>query len=240
MSWHFSQALVAEFWEAICWGTKLSVRLSVTPMPAAYYWPDKTTEHSRLSRFGMTSEPLMESVGEELLTWFLEDFRAKTLVSLEVAMDSKEREAAFGLKWQGWFAKYDRDSSSWKTAQHSLLGDLDEFSETWPRWGSMRNGASFLRPASERAICGSVSGLLPTLVARDYRHPGRSRFERTGSKAGDCLPQALGGPVRPMWAEWFMGWPIGWIELKPLATAKFHEWQQQHSLNLQADLGEPA
>lgn len=70
---------------------------------------------------------------------------------------------------------------------------------------------------------------MPTLVARDYRHPGRSRLERTGSKAGEHLPNSVGGPLNPDWCEWFMGFPIGWTESKPLAMPKFQEWRQQHS-----------
>jgi len=38
-----------------------------------------------------------------------------------------------------------------------------------------------------------------------------------------------GGQLNPEWVEWLMGWPIGWTELKPLAMARFREWEQQHS-----------
>ena len=38
------------------------------------------------------------------------------------------------------------------------------------------------------------------------------------------------GQLNPEWVEWFMGWPIGWTELKPLAMDRFREWRQQHSL----------
>ena len=68
----------------------------------------------------------------------------------------------------------------------------------------------------------------PTTVRRDYRHPGRSGMERTGSKAGECLPQIVGGALNPTWVEWLMGWPLGWTDLKPLEMDKFREWQQQH------------
>lgn len=60
----------------------------------------------------------------------------------------------------------------------------------------------------------------PTPCARDYRHPGKSRLERTGSKAGEVLPQIVGGPLNPPWVEWLMGWPLGWTDLKPSATGK--------------------
>ena len=39
------------------------------------------------------------------------------------------------------------------------------------------------------------------------------------------------GQLNPNWVEWLMGWPIGHTELKPLATDKFREWQQQHSIS---------
>ena len=43
------------------------------------------------------------------------------------------------------------------------------------------------------------------------------------------------GRLNPMWAEWLMGWPIGWTCLKPLEMAKFQEWQQQHSMHSPED-----
>lgn len=49
--------------------------------------------------------------------------------------------------------------------------------------------------------------------------------EREAYQAGQQTP-----PMRlnPGWVEWLMGWPIGHTSLKPLATDKFREWQQQH------------
>lgn len=162
MSWHFSRALVAEYSAANCSGGEPSAPLNGTPTPAAYYWPDKTTGHSRLSRFGMTSEPLTESLGEELLMLFLAGFRARTSAPPEAAQDWTESEADCGQKWPESFAKYDRATRSWRTRQFSLLGGLTEYSETWPRWGSMRNGECLERPMSERPTCESESGLWPT------------------------------------------------------------------------------
>ncbi len=79
MSWHCSRVLVEEFLAATCSDGELSVLLSSTPTPEAFYFPGKTTEHSRLSRFGMTSEPLMENLGEELLTLYRAAFPAKPI-----------------------------------------------------------------------------------------------------------------------------------------------------------------
>jgi hypothetical protein len=36
------------------------------------------------------------------------------------------------------------------------------------------------------------------------------------------------GRLNPDWLEWVMGWIPGWTDLRPLETARFHEWQQQH------------
>lgn len=80
-------------------------------------------------------------------------------------------------------------------------------------------------PASETATLSLAK--MATLCARDYKHPGRSRLERTGSTAGECLPQ-VGGPLNPTWCEWFMGWPVGWTESRPLETARFQQWLHSH------------
>ena len=37
-----------------------------------------------------------------------------------------------------------------------------------------------------------------------------------------------GGQLNPTWVEWLMGWPLGWTDLKPLETGKFHSAQLQH------------
>jgi hypothetical protein len=57
-----------------------------------------------------------------------------------------------------------------------------------------------------------------TPTSRDFRHPGRSRMERTGSKAGECLPQQIGGALNPTWVEWLMGFPLGWTVLEHWVT----------------------
>jgi hypothetical protein len=78
MSWLFSRALVEEYSEAICSDGEQFVPLSGNPIPQAYCAPDKMTDFSRLSQFGMTFKPLTENLGEKLLMLYLEDFHAKT------------------------------------------------------------------------------------------------------------------------------------------------------------------
>jgi hypothetical protein len=167
MSWLFSQALVEEFSAASCSDGEPSAQLSVMPTPHKFWRNDKTIEHSDLSRFGLTSKLLTESRGAELLTSYRAAFHAKTSAGQEGAQASTANAADYGPTWLGSFAKYDRDSCLWKTAQCSLLGDSEEFLETWPRWGSMRNGESFLRQIPALPICASGYGLLPTPCAID-------------------------------------------------------------------------
>jgi hypothetical protein len=172
MSWHFSRALVAGFSEATYLDGAPSAPSNTTPTPEAFYWPDKTTEHSRLSRFGMTSEPLMGVRGEDLLTWFREVSLAKTSAQRDEATDWTASEVGSGRKWLGLLARFDRDSRSWRTPQCSLLEGLDEFSATWPRWGSMRNGESWERQIAEPPTSATESGLWPTPNCIGFRSDG--------------------------------------------------------------------
>lgn len=181
MSWHCSRALVAEYSAANCSDGELSAPSSSTPTPEAFYWPDKTTEHSRLSRFGMTSEPLTADRGAALLTWFLAGSRAKTSALQEKATGWTASEVGSGRKWLGLLARYDRDSFTWRTPQCSLVEGLDEFSETWPRWGSMRNGECWERETWERPTSESESGFWPTpTVCGNYNRPGASATSGMG------------------------------------------------------------
>jgi hypothetical protein len=170
MSWLFSQALVEEYLGENFSDGEQSAPLSGKPIQQAYCAPDKMMDFSRLSRFGMTFKPLTENLGEELLTLYLEGFHAKTSAQLEKAQELMENEVECGEKWHGSFVKFDLSSSLWKTHQCSLLGDLEEFSQTWPQWGLMRNGECWEQLTLEQTIRGidfGWSGKWPTPVSSD-------------------------------------------------------------------------
>ncbi len=160
MSWLFSQVLVEEYLGENFSDGEPSVPLNGNPTQLAYLSQDKMTVFSRLSRFGMTFKPLTGSRGEELLTLYLEDFHARTLVQQEGEQELTESDQECGEKWRGSFTKYSPDSHSWKTHQCSLLGDLEPFLETWPRWGLMRDGECWEQPTLEQTIRGTESGSL--------------------------------------------------------------------------------
>jgi hypothetical protein len=279
MSWLFSRALVAASLEDCSWGGELSAPLNATPTPQAYSSHDRTTEPSRLSRYGMTCEPLTDVGGTALLMWFRAVSLVRTSASPGRARASTGRGLDSGGTWRASLAKYDPNSSTWRTAQSSLLGGLDESSVTWPRSGSMRNGTLYQRATLARITPESESGLLPTPTATDHKSESMSpelvmrrameskrgvrlterlhrmmlptptagndhsggRMDEWGGSTNPFRGTELGRlPLNPCWVEERMGWPIGWTDSKPLATDKFHEWQQQHSPRSPASLSEAA
>lgn len=224
MSWLFSQALVAEFSAATSSPGAASALSSGTPTPRAYLPPAKMTDFSRPSRFGMTFGPLTDDLGEGLLTWFRADFLAKTSASPGTETDWTASDPASGPKWRGSLARYDPDLRSWKTAQHSLLGDSEEFSETWPRWGTTVGGELYLLPTPALPTPGSESGLLPTPNASDnrdrgnVRNPSIQRRIRIGKQLG--LSVLFEKIPCPTCVESMMGWVPNWTALQPLVTDK--------------------
>lgn len=64
-------------------------------------------------------------------------------------------------------------------------------------------------------IRGCVCSLLPTLTARDFKHPGRESHPRLLRKIGLPLPTTFGENISPEFGEWIMGFPAGWTELNP-------------------------
>jgi hypothetical protein len=233
MSWLFSQVLVEEFSEAICLDGEQSVQLSGNNIPQAYCAPDKMTGFSRLSRFGMTYKPLTETRGEELLTLYLAAFHAPTFPQQEKAQELMEKPLECGEKWHGSFTKFNPDLCSWKTHQYSLLGDLDEFLGTWPKWGLMQSGACWAQTALDYPTGENEFGCwLPTPVTSMWRGAAKKRYwgsqEYRASFTTEWVRTSLDCAqyFHPDFAELLMDFPDKWTELKPLEMHKFQEWRQ--------------
>jgi hypothetical protein len=169
MSWLFSRALVAEYLAANCSDGEPSAQLNVMPTQHPFWRNDKPMEPLSLSQFGLTCAALTADRGAAVLTWCLGASPARTSAWPARATDSTEPGPGFGWKWPGSFAKWDRGTSSWKTRQHSLLGGWDEFSETWPRWGSMRDGECLALETPAHLISERESGLWLTPCATDAK-----------------------------------------------------------------------
>lgn len=189
MSWLYSRALVVEYSAANSSAGVQSAPLNSTPTPQAYWWPDKTTDASPRFPSGMTCEPLTADRGEAVLTWCLEASLARTSAQPERVQESPGSEADCGKKCPESLAKYDPVSRLWKTRQFSLLGGLEPYSETFPRWGTMRDGELFpqLTPSGLLAIRAlitseSVSSCLrlQTPIADDAVNRKNGKFNSRG------------------------------------------------------------
>ena len=167
MSWHYSQALAAEYSLENSSAGALSVQSKSRNTRGTCYLRGKKTARSTPSQCGTMSPPSTACRGVEWWISSLAASRAKTSAQPERAQDSTASEAASGLKCLGSLARFDLDSRSWKTHQFSLLGGLESFSETWPRWGMMRGGECWELSTPARLTSETESGSLPTPRATD-------------------------------------------------------------------------
>jgi hypothetical protein len=194
------------------------------------------------SPYGMMSPPSMARRGKAKSMSSAAGSRAKTSHALEKALDSTESEAVCGRKWRESSAKWDRDSSSWKT--HRCLWEevLPWSSVTLPAWGMMLDGECWERLTSVPPIIGNESGYLPTLRASVATHGVCWKRAEAGdhrSQIEDFLAwlslnnggrRVSGRTVNPDFADWLMVWPIGWSDCEPLAMDKFQQWLHSHGI----------
>ena len=259
MAWLISQAMMnrysnshclreqaAEFSVENCSDGEPSVLSKSTPMPQACLLHGKTTAAWNRFPSGMTFEhsEATTSIAQECLKCFEKsvidwssaaDSRAKISPSQEAEQGSTETSRVCGRNTRGFFAKYDRDSRSWRTPQRSLEGGFIEFSETWPRRGTMRNGESFRAEMLVEFTYESGSGFcVPTIVKNEFKGSSKKRFigspDFRGVKMSEGLRTCVSDPtiLNPSFAELVMMFPLGWTDLRPLEMPKFQEWLRQH------------
>jgi hypothetical protein len=239
MSWLFSQALVEEYLGDICSDGEPSAQSNGNHTQQAYCAPDKMTDFSRLSRFGMMFKPLTESRGEELLMSFRADFRAKTSQSQETGQDLLENDQECGEKWHGLLARFDQNMHSWRTVQCSLIGDLNESLQTLPAWGMTVGGELYLRQTLVQTIKEKEFGLwlTPSTVdipvrsqkSMEKRLDYRAKIGRNGVGAG-CLSEQV------QWSQ--DGPPIGYMTRDKFPTPLASDWKPRGPNSKQQGLAE--
>ena len=236
MSWLFSQALVAEYSAASCSDGEQSAQLNVMHTPRPFLRRGKTTESLPPSPSGLTCAPLTADRGKALLTWYLAASLAPTLARPEREKESTGSRQAFGTKCPVSWVKWNQATSSWRTAQCSLIEDSGPFLGHWPRWGLMRAGAcsELLRLAFPMSA--SACGLsLPTPSGvNGGRNNMMGRVDEWGGSSNPLRGTVIGSMCLPEFEEMVMGWPIGWTAPTAYETAKFQQWQQQHGEYLEA------
>lgn len=157
---------------------------------------------------------------------------AKTSPQLELARASTEPKAVSGENTQGSLASFDPATSSWRTSQLCLFGGLAEFSETFPRSGTMRNGSVYQRAPWLPHTHGTECGLWLTPTSNDRKPASAGEMEmmrrrmqgevvketyiRLRSQLAATENRRL--PPNPRWIEWLMGFPIEWTLLQPSET----------------------
>lgn len=229
MSWHFLQEGAAASWEGSSLGGAPVALLKLMPTPAASCLQGRPTGASHRSPFGMTLERLTDAHGAGVLTWCLGGSPARTYLPPEQAKGLRDKRADFGPRWRGSLARCNPHSYSWRTRRSLLLGGLEEFCQTWPRWGMMHDGECWALRIPALPTSAKGSGLLPTPTAQDAKNSTLPPSQRDrDSLPGYLLRLGIAGQLNPVWSEWLMGWPLGWTGLEPLETGKFRTWLRLH------------
>src|ERR1700683_46117 len=139
--------------------------------------------------FGQTFEPSAAESGAASWMESLRASRAPTTPSQENEQASSASTVRYGTRPSQSFATFDRNGCYWRTSQASLiptccadgdgivsdeggrgiafLPDSGLFLETWPRWGSMRNGDVYPQPKWALPTSGKESSFWPTARAED-------------------------------------------------------------------------
>lgn len=169
MSYTYLQGLGEESSAATFSDIPASVLSSGIPTPGESYSKGSGTTCYRASQSGMMFRHSTASRGKGASMSLRVVSRVRTYPRLARAPESTAPNRECGDTWPASLARYDRDSCSWKTAQCSLLGGSASYSETWPRWGTMRNGACWALPMPAHHTDDNEFGFLPTPLASNTK-----------------------------------------------------------------------
>lgn len=148
------------------------------------------------------------------LTSSQEDSLARMSATPGDGKESTELDPAFGPSTGGSFTSFDRGTSSWRTSQACLPGEWAEFSGTWPKSGSMRNGRCYQLANLVPHIHESACSFWPTPRASARDNCGGSNARKKAIRNGTYI----GRNANPNVGEWLMGFPMEYSDSQPLAT----------------------
>jgi len=137
-----------------------------------YYCSDNETESCQSFQSGTTFAHSTVDRGEEQLTFWQEDFHAKTLVQQVKEQELPEHVRDCGKSMRKLLTKYGLALSLPKTHHCFALGDLELSSKTWPRWGMMLDGACWELGMSVRRTKETECGSWPTPLRSDWKRRG--------------------------------------------------------------------
>ena len=245
MSWHYLPEGAADSMQAVCSDTLPCAPSRSAPPAGACCCSGRPTASFPDSPSGTTCAPSTGGHGAASLTSSAAASPVRTSAPPAAAPDWMARDPACGWAWPESFARYDPVSHSWRTRQRSLLADSDVYSQTWPRWGSMRDGECFPLRTLEHDTSANASGSWPTPCKTDgmkvcckttMERKERGENRPSGAKIGSSLmwfrPSVdrwtKDGWLSPTMHELLMIWPPSWTDLRPLAMDRFQQWRQWH------------
>lgn len=177
-------------WNPGC-GQSPIVRMTGTLKPCCC--PEWEAEIFLWLPYGMTCEHCgVPVLGLSVLS--LEASLARTSVLLAAVKAWQESEADFSLRSHGWLAKYDQDSSSWKTCQLYVPGVEPRLSELWPASGMTVDGTCYPLTMWGRRISENDGFCWRTPRATEWKDARPSLKSRENGK----LYEGLSGAVK-MW-----------------------------------------
>ena len=140
MNYHCLQELVEEYLEQNNLGSEQLEQSRITHTVSKDCYKGRKKDISNLFQSSVTLDSSMEGFGKDMLTWYLEDFLAKTSALLVKEKELLESDQDSGKKCTESSKKLNHDTSSLKTHQCYALEDYRQSSKTLPIYGSMQNG----------------------------------------------------------------------------------------------------
>jgi len=207
----------------------------MTPTASNFCKPGCATELSATRRFGTICGA---STGDRGVDEWISSLAASPAspIPSQDNNEGKPTSVIYGPIQGESFAKWNPDSYSLRTYQACLLRGWEEYSESLPPTGMMRNGQLYRLQTLVRRTSEKGSGSWPTPrasigLAMRLTEYGLSQNENRCGNLEDVVLQrmgqaAIGGIVNPQWIAWLMGWPLMWTAPEPLVTDGFPRWQQ--------------
>lgn len=167
-----------------------------------------------LSPFAWLGSTIPEASGPEAL-------HARTTPLLPPSMEDEtgSMESVAGSHTAGSISskRTGRKASSSRTSRASTRG-LIRSPAVWDSLATEYANPNDRLRTLVRLIYAGECGLLPTLVARDFRSPGDPAHPRRTATRGQPLPETFSSPVPVELARWMMGFPPAWQECMPTET----------------------
>lgn len=195
-----------------------------TPAKSSENAPPKDGSPTCQCGKGMSDCSIHPSTPEKWIA-SMRDSLARTLAlpGIKRALDMRH-DPAYIEKSSVLLASFDRDTCSLKTCQQSLVTDSEPYSQTLPRWGSLRSGDVSEHPIAAHRINETDGFCLPTPQASDNRSrgyismPSVKRRILIGKQNG--LSTMFKGAPCPMCVEGMMGFPPAFTASKGWGTPR--------------------